>query len=80
MKTFVLKANTTFEAENIDDAFKRLGDYFLALSKNPPDEMLFNSGECCISPLSSCEHEFVSAVNEVVKNGEVCLKCGEVRS
>ena len=27
----------------------------------------------------TCEHEFVSAVNEVIKSGEVCLKCGAVR-
>ena len=29
---------------------------------------------------TSCQHEWVSAVNRVVQNGEVCLKCNAVRS
>jgi hypothetical protein len=26
-----------------------------------------------------CEHEWVSAVNQVIKSGEICLKCMSVR-
>ena len=28
---------------------------------------------------ADCQHEWVSAVNEVIKNGEVCLKCKSIR-
>lgn len=29
---------------------------------------------------NACEHEWVSAVNEVIKSGEFCLKCHAIRA
>lgn len=31
------------------------------------------------SPTSVCDHEWQDARNPVVKDGEICLKCGAVR-
>lgn len=51
-KTYRLLADCTFEAESIDDAFKKLEDHFRALQEEmPDDERLFTSGEINISPL-----------------------------
>ena len=53
MKTFKLKADVTFEAESIDDAFTRLADYFKNLAEEGPDaERIFITGEIEIKPLS----------------------------
>lgn len=34
----------------------------------------------CVRRRTGCPHEWVSAVNNVVRSGEVCLKCHAVRS
>lgn len=49
MKTFFLEANVKFEAENIDDAFKVLGKYFISRYRkglDAPD--LFELGDIVI--------------------------------
>lgn len=51
MKTFRLKANITFEAEDIDNAFQRLSNHF----KEEPDRELgeshfFKLGEIEVKP------------------------------
>ena len=56
MKTFRLKADTTFRAENIDDAFNILSEYFKALSTgNTEWASPFEDGEVTIEPTSSPE-------------------------
>lgn len=37
-------------------------------------QMALNSGEA-VAPLPACEHEWVSMVNKVIRNGEMCAKC-----
>jgi hypothetical protein len=37
MITFNIKANATFDAENIDDAFQKLSDHFKALAEEGLD-------------------------------------------
>jgi hypothetical protein len=43
---FKLIANTTFEADSIDEALCVLGEYFIQLSKDPDSaSKIFDSGE-----------------------------------
>ena len=57
MKTFMLKADTTFEAEDIDDAFLKLAEYFQCLHDRSgwiiSDECraIFLSGKVDIQPV-----------------------------
>ena len=41
---FKIKADAEFEAENIDDAMKKLGKYFLSKNFDGPDRQLFDKG------------------------------------
>ncbi|MBI5634880.1 MAG: hypothetical protein HZA15_15540 [Nitrospirae bacterium] len=51
MKSFQLKADVTFEAENIDDAFLRLSKYFYELAEEGTDaETLFTTGQIEVRP------------------------------
>ena len=34
--------------------------------------------DAILNRVDECQHEWVSAVNEVVKSGEICLKCNSV--
>ena len=46
---FTLKANTKFEAEDIDDAFLKLSYYFFrAITSELPDKSLFIAGEISV--------------------------------
>lgn len=49
MKTFRLKADATFEAENLDNAFFKLSSYFHSLAQEEPEETIFQTGEIGIS-------------------------------
>lgn len=51
MKTFKLTADITFEAENIDDAFRKLSKHFKALcyDNNENDLIPFKEGSLEIS-------------------------------
>ncbi len=58
--TFVIKADSTFEAENIDDAFKKLANYFISMTldnEESNDELFFDSGEITIHPLGKNKSE-----------------------
>lgn len=51
--TFILKADATFEAKGIDDAFLKLSNYFKEMSEQEETrgtEMLITSGSITISP------------------------------
>ena len=41
--------------------------------------VLIDTAKNNVAVAADCEHEWVSAVNEVVKSGEICLKCNAVR-
>ena len=53
MKTFMLKADTTFKAEDIDDAFLKLAEHFQCLHDRFSDECrdIFLSGKVDIQPV-----------------------------
>ncbi len=51
---FRLKADAISEAENIDDAFKKLGEHFISLCQDGGDAPdIFESGEIEISPIKA---------------------------
>lgn len=44
-KTFTMTANVEFEAEDLDDAFIELADYFFKLAGDePPGDSIFTKG------------------------------------
>jgi len=52
MKTFRLKADTTFRAENIDEAFEILSEYFKSLSSGEAEwTSPFEDGKIFIEPV-----------------------------
>ncbi len=51
MKTFVLKADIQFEAENIDDTFAKLAEHF----SNVEESNLFDGGEISVKPMEDAE-------------------------
>ncbi len=58
MKTFILKAETWFDAKNLNDAFKKLGKYFSDLAKqdeNHEVKTIFNAGQIDIHPVEKKE-------------------------
>jgi hypothetical protein len=49
---FEIKANGTFEAQNLLDAFKKIGEYYTSLySMEEPDEILLETGNIVIKPI-----------------------------
>lgn len=48
MSQFKIKIDSTFEAENIDDAFFKLSQYFEYLYLDTDDPQVFDSGEVII--------------------------------
>lgn len=48
-------------------------------TKNPKCEEPNPPGRAKVEGEAICEHEWVSAVNEVVKSGEMCIHCHAVR-
>jgi len=46
---FRMKSDVEFEAENIDDVFMKLSDYFNDLTKDEKPETIFIKGEIEIS-------------------------------
>jgi len=49
---FRIKADATFEADNIEDALLKLSDYFkiMATSENLPEKSIIESGEVDVKP------------------------------
>jgi hypothetical protein len=71
MKTFRLKADVTFDAENIDDAFRILADYFTKLSKSGlPMSSIFTSGSINISRDSPLGESRGFAIEHPVAKGK----------
>ena len=50
MKTFALRADCTFQAEDIEDAFKRLAEHFRALGAGEDAPFILESGDISIEP------------------------------
>jgi hypothetical protein len=50
MKTFRMKADVTFDAENIDDAFAQLSRHFAMIGGEVEEEAFFTSGKITIEP------------------------------
>ena len=55
MKTFRMKADVTFEAEDIDDAFEKMSNHFKNLIWYIDFPLVFTSGEITIKPISEEE-------------------------
>jgi len=62
MKTFILKSEVYFDAENIDDAFLKLAEHFnnlVEVTENETNEpkTLFHNGEIEIYPVKELKND-----------------------
>jgi hypothetical protein len=55
MKPFIVAIEAEIEAEDIDDARRRLGEYFLAMSRGEDYPSIFVQGNAVIAPITKFE-------------------------